>query len=113
MHHTTRAVVAALVLLFVAAGSVYFYSPQRVAKVLGEAVVVGLAFVALFMGVHAMDMSLRPGSEPTQLMPPPEHPSPAMQHTGMGAQAFVAGFIGHVLFEVTGLNQTYANNYHK
>lgn len=79
-----------------------------IGQVLAEAVVVGVAFVFLFGVVHSVDMWRRPGP---MNAPPQEHPSPAMNHAGLGMQAFVAGFVGHIVFEVTGVNKKYCDNY--
>lgn len=80
--------------------------------VMVEAVVVGLAFLVLFGSVHHADMWLRPGiKNDIVLGQPAEHPSPAMRHSGMYAQAFIAGVLGHVAFEISGINRMYARNY--
>ena len=69
------------------------------AKVVVEALVVGVIFTVVFAVVHMADMSLRPIA--------------AMGHQGLGCQAFAAAALGHILFEVSGLNKYYADNYNK
>ena len=66
-------------------------------KVAAEALVVGAVFAVFFALVHAADMASRGQA--------------AMTHPSLGGQTFVAAALGHVLFEVTGLNRYYANNY--
>lgn len=67
------------------------------AKVFVEALVVGVLFTVLFAVVHVVDMGLRGQA--------------AMTHISLGCHAFVAAALGHVLFEVTRLNEYYAKNY--
>ena len=66
-------------------------------KVFIEAIVVGFVFLALFLAVHSVDMSLRKGK--------------SMTHEGMVLQAFVAGLLGHLIFEITSVNKWYAKQY--
>ena len=66
-------------------------------KILLEAVVVGIAFTLFFFIAHIMDMSM--------------DKKRAMSHRGIFLQAFVAGLMGHVAFEVAGVNKWYAKQY--
>lgn len=66
-------------------------------KILVEAVIVGVAFTFFFIIAHVIDMSIDPKS--------------AMSHQGIFTQAFVAGLIGHIVFEVSGVNKWYAKQY--
>lgn len=63
-----------------------------------EALVVGLVFVTLFSTVHAADMAYRGRG--------------AMSHGSLALHAFLAGVIGHIAFELTGVNRRYVDLYH-
>ena len=67
-------------------------------KITVEAIIVGIAFLFLFMLVHVVDMKFINGNY-------------AMSHTSMAIQAFLAGFIGHITFELTGVNKWYVKRY--
>lgn len=77
-------------------------------QVFVEALVIGVAFVLLFGTVHLFDMAVRPGPKGLEMQ---RHASPAMNHVGLGMQAFAAGFIGHVAFEIAGFNRSYCAQY--
>ena len=66
-------------------------------KVFKEAVMVGIAFTFFFFVAHVFDMSL--------------DTKRAMSHQGIFTQAFIAGFIGHIAFELFGVNKWYAKQY--
>jgi len=66
-------------------------------KILLEAVVVGIAFTLFFFIAHIIDMSM--------------DKKRAMSHQGIFLQAFVAGLMGHIAFEVAGVNKWYAKQY--
>jgi Na+/H+ antiporter NhaA len=68
-------------------------------KVILEAITVGIAFTLFFFIVHIIDMSI--------------DSKRAMSHQGIFTQAFVAGFIGHIAFELAGVNKWYAKQYLK
>lgn len=68
-------------------------------KVLLEAVVVGIAFTLFFFVAHIINMSV--------------DAKRAMSHQGIFMQAFVAGLMGHIVFDVVGVNKWYAKQYLK
>jgi hypothetical protein len=69
-------------------------SASRIAT---EAIVVGIAFLCLFGAVHSVDMAYR-GEK-------------AMTHIALACHAFLSGVLGHIVFEVTGVNRRYADDY--
>ena len=68
-----------------------------VTKVFSESIVVGIIFVLLFLAIHSIDMELNVKS--------------SMSHSGMLRQAFIAGMLGHIIFEYTGINKWYVKQY--
>jgi hypothetical protein len=70
---------------------------MNTSKVLSEAVVVGIAFVLFFFAAHGIHMSV--------------DAKQAMKHQGIFTQAFVAGFMGHIAFELSGVNKWYVRQY--
>ena len=71
-------------------------SAKRIAT---EAIVVGVVFVILFGAVHYADMAHRAER--------------AMTHGALACHAFLSGVLGHLVFELTGINRLYAEHYGK
>ena len=68
-----------------------------IGRVALKAIVVGIVFALLFGTVHAIDMVVRKEA--------------AMTHVALAFHALLAGTIGHVAFEVSGMNRWYAAGY--
>ena len=72
-------------------------SMPYVARITLEAVIVGVVFLLLSGTVHAIDMLIRKQG--------------AMTHKALALHVFLAGIVGHVLFETFGVNRWYAASY--